>query len=292
MVEKISMNVNETLELDYLVEKVNDDKIEITEEPSSDSISLDYIATRKGILNPLETGTYKLNIDGQTVEIEVTDIPDSVVAQSDLVAWFPMENGAQDETAGDTSYGDSTDYSGSVNGATKQSSGGVTDILTQSTDSGVFSFDGAGDDIDLGAIYKSDPITTSAWVNIQTDSPGYIFSLSNRYDLAYDQFLNNGTYEFRSYDGSSAIRLDSGVSTTSSYVHLAVTSDGSTITFYANGSEVASYTGSPAFPIGSWRVGEQSNGGNNISALIDDVRIYNAALTSTQINDAYNAAKP
>jgi hypothetical protein len=77
MTEKISMNVNETLELDYLVEQVSDNTIDITSEPSSGTMSVDYINTRTGVLNPSTTGTYKLDINGQTIEIEVTHIPDS-----------------------------------------------------------------------------------------------------------------------------------------------------------------------------------------------------------------------
>jgi hypothetical protein len=78
MVEKIRMNVYETLELEYLVEQINDDTISITGEPTSGSSSIDYIATKKGVFNPSETGIHKLDINGQTVEIEVYYIPDSV----------------------------------------------------------------------------------------------------------------------------------------------------------------------------------------------------------------------
>jgi hypothetical protein len=83
MVEKIRMNVDETLELEYLVEQISDDTISITDEPTSGSSSVDYIATQKGVFNPSETGIHKLDINGQTVEIDVIDIPDSVVLQFD-----------------------------------------------------------------------------------------------------------------------------------------------------------------------------------------------------------------
>jgi hypothetical protein len=77
MVENISMNINDTLELDYLVEQIDDSTIDITDEPSKNSYSLDYGRKQFGIFDPTDTGTYKLDINGQTIEIEVTDIPDS-----------------------------------------------------------------------------------------------------------------------------------------------------------------------------------------------------------------------
>lgn len=77
MVDKIQMNVNETLELEYLVEQISDGPIKVNE-PTSGSSSINYISKNVGVFNPSETGIHKLTINGQTVEIDVTDIPDSV----------------------------------------------------------------------------------------------------------------------------------------------------------------------------------------------------------------------
>lgn len=77
MVKNISMNVDETLELDYLVEEITDDVVKVSSEPTSGASSIDYIATQTSVFNPSEAGTYKLNINGQTIEIDVVDIPDS-----------------------------------------------------------------------------------------------------------------------------------------------------------------------------------------------------------------------
>jgi hypothetical protein len=107
MVEKISMNVDETLELEYLVEQISGDTISITDEPTSGSSSVDYIATEKGVFNPSETGIHKLDINGQTVEIDVIDIPDSVINR-----WLT------DEGSGSTLADDRGGVDGSINGAT------------------------------------------------------------------------------------------------------------------------------------------------------------------------------
>jgi hypothetical protein len=83
MVKKIQMDINETLELDYVIEQITNDVVEISSEPSPDALSLSYISKETSVLNPTETGIYKLDIKGQTIEIEVTDIPDSAVSRPD-----------------------------------------------------------------------------------------------------------------------------------------------------------------------------------------------------------------
>lgn len=86
MAERITMNVDDTLELDYLVEQVSDDAIGVSSEPNNVSTSIDYISTKTGIFNPPDTGTYQLNINDQTIKIEVTDIPDDVVDTFDYLS--------------------------------------------------------------------------------------------------------------------------------------------------------------------------------------------------------------
>jgi hypothetical protein len=111
MVEQITMNVDETLELDYLVEQIIDDEANITTQPSNVSTSIDYIKKQSAIFNPPDTGTYKIDINSQTIEIEVTDIPDSEADQKLRHRW------TYDEGSG-TAIADSIgSANGSINGA-------------------------------------------------------------------------------------------------------------------------------------------------------------------------------
>jgi hypothetical protein len=77
MVEQITMNVDETLELDYLVEDISNDTINVKDEPSNFSTEIGYIRKEIGVFDPPGAGTYQLEINGQTIEIKVTNIPDS-----------------------------------------------------------------------------------------------------------------------------------------------------------------------------------------------------------------------
>jgi hypothetical protein len=78
MPEKISMNINDTLELDYIVEQISENTINITNEPDNSSLSIDHIKKKFGVFDPSETGIYELDINGQTVEIEVIEIPNRI----------------------------------------------------------------------------------------------------------------------------------------------------------------------------------------------------------------------
>lgn len=81
MVDKsITMNANEVLELDYLVEEIDDDSVDYVQNPNNDSGS--HISENTHVFNPSGSGTYQLDLNGQIIEIDVIDI--STVAQGDL----------------------------------------------------------------------------------------------------------------------------------------------------------------------------------------------------------------
>lgn len=77
MTGKISMSVNDTLELDYLVEQIDDNTITIASEPNNVSTSVDCVNKRYGVFNPPETGKYQIDINGQIVEVDVFNLPNN-----------------------------------------------------------------------------------------------------------------------------------------------------------------------------------------------------------------------
>lgn len=78
--KSIQMNVNEVLELEYLVEETSGNTIDVGTNESNAEIN--YLSKEYGVFNPNSTGTNVLTINGQKVEIEVVDIPDSVVSRT------------------------------------------------------------------------------------------------------------------------------------------------------------------------------------------------------------------
>lgn len=89
-------------------------------ESDINKIIVDGINTSNSI-----NGTVTVTVDhpnikesySQTFGIASDDLADTVAAEN-LIAWYPFDNEANDKTAGYSLFGDSTDYSGQVNGAT------------------------------------------------------------------------------------------------------------------------------------------------------------------------------
>jgi hypothetical protein len=91
----------------------------------------------------------------------------------------------------------------------------------------------------------------------------------------------------RNVVGTSALALNA-------WSHLAATYDGSSLRLYVNGVLVQSLAVSGAIPTstGVLHLGGNAVWGERFAGLLDDVRIYNRALTGTQIQTDMNTAVP
>ena len=78
------------------------------------------------------------------------------------------------------------------------------------------------------------------------------------------------------------------------WTHLAATYDGSTLRFYVNGTQAASraVTGGITSSTNPLRIGGNSVWGEWFNGSIDEVRIYNRALTPAQISTDMNTPIP
>jgi hypothetical protein len=230
------------------------------------------------------------------------------VAASDLVAWYPFRSGTgEDITAGDSNFGDTTDYSASVQGATFQASGGVTDIKT-GANSGAFDFDGTDDTLDLGTVADSDQsLTVMTWVNPDTVTKSFM-RLVTKVDGA-NTSENGGIILSTESDGDGGGFVVSGANrvvlqgpptlSTGSYTHLAGRYDfqAGTMTLFQDGQPVANGNPGQAVALSSrkWVIGEDgaSAGNDNfLDGTADGTRIYTAALSDSQINQIYLNTKP
>lgn len=289
MAEKISMKVDETLELDYLVEQINSDAANIKTKPDNVTTSLNYIKTESTIFNPPDSGTYEIEISGQIITVEVIDIPDSTLTQ-DLIAWYRFEDGdARDYTATlDAQFADTTAYDATVNNATYQSTGGVTDVVKE-TESGGFSFTGGNTNeylsLDATTVNGLSDYTISLWVKNPTSGEYYLS-------------LANSNTDNEMIFGSN---LDA-----TGWKHCVVTRENGTGNAYVNASSNNSFLynnryGSNPLDVdqGGFIIGQEQDsvGGGFVAnqaheGNIDDIRIYNRALTQSEISDIYNNTKP
>lgn len=172
----------------------------------------------------------------------------------------------------------------------------------------------------------SGQITLEAWVKpsaAQNNDPSYILShgpqtQSSFLGLGYDNAVTNTSSVFIRVDGLNPYTYvigsstnEDGVGTQFSYasapapaddfdgntwVYLAGTYDGTKWNLYRNGSLLASSApGFGALPVdlGDWAVGSVGNGwANNFAGIVDEVAVYNTALTASQIASHYSAACP
>jgi hypothetical protein len=214
------------------------------------------------------------------------------VAKGSLVAWYPFRSGTgEDITAGDSDFGDTTDYSATVNGATFKPSGGVTDIET-GANSGAFDFDGTDDFLDTSVPCPVPEFTLMAFAETDTSTLGNFTSiLSTRDEAGQDRIEINAD--------SSSPKFSLVVKSTSlqtpiqsPYTHLTATFDSGDLEFFVDGSSVGTATSAIPSSGNVFDIGQRPAGDNQYDGRIDAVRIYNAALSPSQINQIFQNTKP
>lgn len=208
-----------------------------------------------------------------------------------LIAYYPFEGSADDEGQ--------NGLHGIVNGAS------LIEDRHGSTNS-AYSFDGIDDYIYLGSssLFSTPNITVAAWFQSTSQEVGYPHSqviVRNRYygyNLVMNKSLSDGTQNIGGVSGSVRISHSEITCNYNSPPDLyndgewhfaALTYDGELFSFYIDGRLVYEQIANPALPIyyetGGVAIGRDGNNPNNyFHGNIDDVYIYNRALTSEEIS--------
>jgi hypothetical protein len=218
---------------------------------------------------------------------------EEVSLQKGLVGWWKFDGNAKDSSANSNH--------GTVTGATL-----ATDRKGQ-TDK-AYSFNGTSNYIDLGTtsfIYRNQPFTVTAWVRQSSFIDPYPVIFATRYDGHSDDvwglhFSNNSSYRYVTFGagGSWAGNRYEGMGDPSGDWHnIVVTYNGSgagtasNFKLYFDGS-LQTLTSTASFSwenddsmIGSLR---PSRTDSDFNGSIDDVRVYNRALSQTEATALYN----
>lgn len=240
------------------------------------------------------SGGYPLALES---ELTNPSIPNSALTE-DLEAWWRFEDGdARDYTATlNATFADSTAYDGTINGATHQTSGGVTDF-DNGTGSGNFDFDGTDDEIgNTGLTFSSGTITAMGWLNLDSGTNQYLIcnqsSTSDGFIL-YNNNDGNARVLMRDDTGSAEL-VDGDPISSGSWTHLGFSWDGSTLELFKDGlSQGTVSLSTHTFSNQDIVIGyDPANNSNYINGQTDDCRIYERALTETEFNDIYTETQP
>jgi hypothetical protein len=215
-----------------------------------------------------------------TVTVTVSNI-----AAAGLIAAYAFEEGTGTTTADATGKS----HTGTVSGATWTTTGKNGKALAFN---GLNSFVSAADANDLDL---TNGMTLEAWVNPASLS-GWntvVMKEGSTTTLAYSLYANDGspwpsiTVRINSVDrkavGTSSLPLNT-------WTHLAATYDGANLRLYVNGVQVGSraQTGNMLVSTRTLRIGGNSVWGEYFNGIIDDVRVYNRALTAAEIQTDMN----
>ena len=205
---------------------------------------------------------------------------------SGLVAAYGFNEGSGSTTA-DTSGNSNT---GTISGAAWTTSGRYGSALSFNGSSNRVNINDANSlDLTTGMTLEAwvYPTVLSGWrtIILKEISGGLAYAL-----YAYDNaprpaaYINTGGNDL-SVAGTSSIPLNA-------WAHLATTYDGATLRLFVNGSQVGSKAISGAIRVSTspLRIGGNAIWGEYFSGRIDEVRIYNRALSQAEIQSDMNAA--
>lgn len=196
-----------------------------------------------------------------------------------LVAWWPLAD----------SSGGVPDLSGNGNDG---SISGVTQGVAGKGGLTGHSFNGSSDFISVSHSSELNPdyITVSAWIRPNTiGSFDRIFAKDSS-GQAYQFLLDSGGLGFRVWvSGSARGNLSFGTVQTNEWTHVAGTYDGSDVKGYIDGTEfqLDTATGPMDDDNGTLYIGQRDVGSSLFDGVMSDLRIYNRALSASEIQTLY-----
>jgi hypothetical protein len=204
-----------------------------------------------------------------------------------LVAWWKMDEASWNGTAGEV-----VDSSGSNNGV---SVGGADTALGLINRAGNF---GGSSYLNMGnTTTETNNFTISFWIKKG--------SFTDKVCLSHGAFGNSGWYiqdvnlpnaikfHIRYSSGDAEFSSDANIMIVNQWNFVCISySTPSTVLYVNNIGKSFVTSEGPTATAKNFNIGRYTDGGFNITGLIDDVRIYNRALSSNEVNTIYQKFKP
>jgi glucuronoarabinoxylan endo-1,4-beta-xylanase len=262
----------------FIATVVNASNTSITWSAAQGIISPSGIYTAPSFLG---TSTLTDTVTATSIQDNTKSATATVTVSSGLAAYWPL-----DEGMGTTAY----DLSGNGNNGTwSGAASGTAGYYSGNSGSYAGAFDGSTTQVNLGAasISPTSTITLSAWVDQTSVGPtAGLFIVGNP---AATLYVNGGSANYNAHLNIGGTDYFPGTATTLNAWHLLTTTyDGSSIVTFLDGNRLSSTAAAGTiFNPG----GNETIGGNpfysNFPGLIDDVRIYNRALSNSEVAALY-----
>jgi hypothetical protein len=166
-----------------------------------------------------------------------------------------------------------------------------TDDYVSVTDSATWQLGGGTGSFTIEAWANLDTLSQDSWwisaLTAQDEGGGS----TNKWIFAWDPITDKLTFHVNTPGGSPNFQISSNTfsAAINTWYHVALTRSDDTYTFYKNGTAIGSASQSGTIPNAATPLtigwGE---GSGSFDGLIDDVRIYNYALTANQIKTLFN----
>ncbi len=216
------------------------------------------------------------------------DDPGACMEQG-LVGYWDFE-----ESGGTTAY-DKSNYNnnGTLTNGPRWTTG-IKPLSGGAAGGGALQFDGKDDYMDCGNDSSLNPnkITVEAWVKPASYKNQKIVS---KWDGTYDYILDLDSNIARFYvDTGANVALSTTNLSLNQWYHITGVYDGDNVIIYVNGYEESrdSFTGYVATGTDKVVIGSGSTLYNFFNGTIDDVRIYNRALSVSEVRYHYNRGGP
>ena len=160
------------------------------------------------------------------------------------------------------------------------------------------SFDGSNDYLDIGTVSDLNgsisAVTISAWFNLSASGNAVISGGSSGTDRFYMQIFDSTTIRY----GSGAGFDDFTVPTlsTGTWYHVALVHNGTSAQLYLNNTESSSGTQGVQSPTANYgsslKIGSYFTGSNYFQGLLDEVSVFDSALSTSNLTSIYNSGVP
>ena len=212
------------------------------------------------------------------VAAELVSAPASMSATTGLVAAYGFDEGSGTTVTDASGNG----HTGTITNATWAATGKYGKALQFNGTNALVSIP------DAASLHLSTGMTLEAWVNPSTVNSAWrdvIYKGNDNYYLEATSDHSSHPDAGMIAGGSYADAFGTAALTASTWSYLTETYDGSTLRLYVNGTQVAStaHTGTIATSTNPLQIGGDSLYGQDFAGLIDEVRVYNVALTAAQI---------